>query len=100
MRAAYADNPKIVEQLLSSGADINKQNNDGYTALMVAAFSDGRSLMIGHDGRLISVGCVDTIRLLLEKGADVNAKSNDGETALDLTKTEEIKQLLRTAGAK
>ncbi len=40
------------------------------------------------------------VKLLVENGADVNIKNNDGYTALDFARDEEIKELLRKAGAK
>jgi len=56
---------KIVKILIDNGCDVNAKNNDGLTALMVAAEN-------GH------AKCVE---LLIDK-SDVNAKNNYGETAL------------------
>ena len=52
--------------LLEAGADVNAQDKDGRTALMMATRN-------GHDK------CVE---LLIERGVDVNVKDNDGRTAL------------------
>ena len=57
---------KIVRLLLSSGADVNVKDRDGWTALHWAAQN-------GHSA---------VVQLLLEKGADINAKDQDGRTAL------------------
>ena len=48
---------KVVTLLLERGADVNKVDENGWTALMHAAEE-------GH---------VETVTLLLERGADVNA---------------------------
>ncbi len=53
---------------MSAESIIDKQNNKGDTALMVA-------IRLGH---------VDTARALLELGADVNVKNAANETALGL----------------
>ena len=45
-------------------------------------------------------GHLKIVKFLIENGADINIKNNDGKTALDLAKTEEIKKVLRKAGAK
>ena len=50
---------------MEAGADLNLANNNGLTALMLAA---------GH-------GHVEVVRVLLEAGADVNLASNNGSTA-------------------
>ena len=52
--------------LLEAGADKNLADNDGSTALMMAAVQ-------GH---------ATVLRLLLEAGADKNLADNDGSTAL------------------
>ena len=70
--------------MVEKGADINAQEDIGRTALMNASYN--RHLKI--------------VKFLIENGADVNIKNNDGKTALDLAKTEEIKEVLRKAGAK
>ena len=43
---------------------------------------------------------IEIVKYLVEKGANVNIKDNHGRTALDLAETEEIKKVLRKAGAK
>src|SRR5271157_3061857 len=51
--------------LLTKGADPNARNNDGRTALMLAASIGGR---------------MEVVKRLIEKGADVNAKDKSGWT--------------------
>jgi uncharacterized protein len=65
-QAADAGNVSEVNRLLEQGVEVNAQDNDGATALMLASQN-------GH---------LNVVKALLEKGADVNAKANEGETAL------------------
>ena len=71
--------------LINKGADVNKKNNEGETALMkvVASFDKTN---------------VSSITLLIEHGADVNAVNNKDETALIVAaergNTEMVKVLL------
>ena len=64
-RAAATGDASAVEKLLTVGADVNAKNEDGRTALHVAANER-------------------VAKLLLAKGADVNARSNNGETPLHI----------------
>lgn len=57
---------RAVENLVAAGADVNRANRDGQTALMLAAAERKRSLM----------------QLLLDRGAHVDARNNRGGTAL------------------
>ena len=84
MDASNKGNLEIAKYLLENGADINFQSNYGFTALISAS----------------SKGNIEMVKLLVENEADVNIKNNYGKTALDLAKIEEIKELLRKAGAK
>lgn len=43
---------------------------------------------------------LECVKALLAAKADVNAKDKDGKTAADVAKTDEIKELLKAAGAK
>ena len=76
---------EIVKLLIENGANINAKDNDGETALMRASYN-------GH---------LEVVKYLIENGADVNIKDNYyGITALDFARDEEIKEVLRKAGAK
>ena len=57
----------LVPFLIERKAQVNIQNNDGSTALIVAAF-------FGHP---------DIVTLLLEAGAETDLRNNDGVTALE-----------------
>jgi ankyrin repeat protein len=64
--------PREVEAAIKAGADVNAKNNDGATALMLAALNNPNP---------------EIISLLLNEGADVNAKDKDnygGHTVLML----------------
>jgi ankyrin repeat protein len=61
--AVIKDNIKVVKLLLNVGVDLNKQNNDGYTALILASrYNNYREM----------------VELLLKYNADVNKQGNDG----------------------
>ena len=66
MLAAVRNSSESVNILLASGADVNEQDESGFTALMLAA-------VMNH---------ADIVRLLIEHGADVNLKAHNGFTAL------------------
>jgi ankyrin repeat protein len=59
-----------VKKALADGADINRQSDNGYTALMWACSWASRP------------GYFDVAKHLIKAGADVNISANDGSTAL------------------
>jgi hypothetical protein len=101
MDASMGGHTDIVQALLTNGADVNAQMNNGVTALMEAA-TNGHTvtaqalLKKGADvnakddtgtSPLMSAafyGHVETAQALLAAGADVNARNNWGKTALAL----------------
>jgi hypothetical protein len=88
--ASPSDNHKdgsVHQLLLEHGADINTQDQDGWTPLYYA----------------LLYGALEVVRVLLEHGADVEVKYNDGETALQVAAErghDEVVELLRKHGAK
>ena len=78
--------PRIIEELLSKGADLHATNTWGTTALMIAADKCTR-------------GCME---YLIKKGANIDAADQDGLTALmvaSIVGKPENTQFLLTAGA-
>ena len=84
IQASQNGHEGIVQVLLAGGAEIDIQDGDGVTALIMAAYQ-------GHEG---------IVKALLAKGANFELRENGGETALRYAKTQQIKQLLRAAGAR
>ena len=82
--AALWGHTECVKQLTAAKADVNKATNWGSTPLYIAA----------------SGGHTECVKLLIDAGADVNKEDKYGSTPLRAAKTEEIKQLLRKAGAR
>ncbi|HEX8775248.1 MAG TPA: ankyrin repeat domain-containing protein [Pyrinomonadaceae bacterium] len=86
-QAAAHDNREMMLVLLHAGAEVNRQNRNGETALMF--LSEGVS--------------AETVRALIKAGADLEVKDDDGETALimaaRLDNTDVLKALI-SAGAK
>ena len=79
----------LIRALLQKGADANTKDDQGYTPLMLAAYSEFLA--------------IDTAKALLEKGADVNARNANGETALSLARKRgdtAVVRLLLKAGAR
>lgn len=78
--AAHKGCTEIVRVLISSGANINKQNTDGLTPVMAAA-------MNGH---------IAALRVLYENNADINLQTaKDRHTALMLTVMTKQKESLK-----
>jgi len=90
----YADDPATIRALVKRGANIDAQDNAGFTALMTNA----------------RAGETEAVRTLLTLHAHVNLKNKQGETALSLARTTQkrnpkqdrsaIIRLLKQAGAK
>ena len=63
----------VVKLLVEYGADVNKKDDEGRTALMCAAYA-GSLLDIRGNSAVVS--------FLIEHGADIEAEDNEGNTAL------------------
>ena len=84
--AIESDNRDLAAALLQCGADPNKVNKEGYTALHLSSFQNNK----------------DILSELLQRGVNVKAKSKDGDTALHITATlnsKEIAFMLLNSGA-
>jgi len=77
MMAAQQGLVDIVRLLIEKGADIHAADEEGRTALMMAA-------MYFDLDDIAQRGNVDTVRLLIEKGADIHATDDRGQTAMML----------------
>ena len=112
---------KLVEILLTAGAEVNTYLDGNKTLLMTAVYTNNKEIV----ERLLKAGADvnaksfngdtalmvasryafdDMIKIILKSGADVNAKNNSGKTALSIVKKDplykEILRLLKEAGAK
>ena len=79
-------NLNLVGDLILIGANVDWQNNDGWTALHVCAYKNRPEIL----------------RMLIDAGADVNIQDNDGWTALHVCAYKnrpEILRMLIDAGA-
>lgn len=68
--AVRKNHTQVVRLLLSNGADVSLQNDDGMTALHFAVTSNPKTGAI--------------IEILLDKEADIDARNTDGYSVLDL----------------
>ena len=118
---ASEEHVAIVQVLLDNGAKINLQGITGVNALMIA-ISYGQEEIVktllakgarvdqvtteqgrGQGLSALHIACdlgnVVIVRALLAKGANVNLQDKNGYTALAYAKTQQIKDLLKAAGA-
>ncbi len=87
---------ELVEALIAEGAQVNAQNKDGETPLILAVLRAA-----AFNGRLRR-RFLGIISALLQKGADLNPKDRTGRTALDwalVLGQEDIAALLLESGA-
>lgn len=77
--AADYGHKKVLEYLLSKGANINAQDKFGITPLLSAIFE-------GH---------TECVKILINKGADKSGKSPDGASYIDCAEKQEIRDLLK-----
>lgn len=83
LNAAKNGDLELVKSCLSQGANIETQDEHGYTALMTTA----------HHNHL------EVVKLLLEQNPNLDSKDYHGKTALMLTHNKEILELLLNKGA-
>ena len=81
--AEYSNCYEIMQLLIDNGADINIQDNNGYTPLMLACLKNN----------------VETVRILLYKGAKTDIKNKSGDNAVQVSRihsNKEINTMLNT----
>ncbi len=122
-KSLYNKNPKICEEIINNGADVNSKNIERITPLMMACNSDNPDLNIinilikakadinvqNNDGRTCLMlacikGNIEIVKILLSVGADYKIKSKYDETAYIIAlvqepQNKEILEILKNAGA-
>ncbi|MCY4178364.1 MAG: ankyrin repeat domain-containing protein, partial [Endozoicomonadaceae bacterium] len=120
MIAVWCECSAFAESLIKRSADINAQDNAGYTALMYAAsqgFTKIAQLLVSHQANIdvqnqnnvtalmfaILENKVETAVFLIDSGADLNLQNTHGYTALMFAAeeglTEIVKYLLKMKAA-
>lgn len=84
MRAIHHCHPAMIELLIDHGANVNYQQADGNSLLMIAA----------------SQGCPASFGLLLKAGVDIHHTNRQDQTALHLANHPETAEKLLSYGAK
>ena len=113
----------VVDYLLDQGADVACRDDEGLTALHLAAkkgYTETRVLqrLLSANGCAVNLQCdagmtalhhaaqrgrADFVALLIDAGAELGAKNEAGETALDLARRKnrfEVMELLTARGAR
>ena len=106
MEAVRKGRTATARLLLERGAEVNRGNRNGFTALFFACFSGPTILAMARGGTNLSIqsseGQTEMVRLLIDAGADPNAATKDGFTPLMAACGEgyvRIVELLLEAGA-
>jgi len=115
--AVFFAQPRIVEALLNTGADVNLPSRESMKVTPLASAAAAKQteiarLLIAHGANVnaraasghiplheaAGNGNVELVTLLIENGADVNARTDDGKTPLDFAieyKRTEVIDLLK-----
>lgn len=116
---AHAGDPRLLDLLLSAGANINQTSDDGSTPLIMAAYGNDRELIrslvaagasvdiqnfAGDSALMVAarVGNEEAVKALLAAGASFSLRNIKGENAFQIAldyERDEICDLLRDAGA-
>ncbi len=114
-------NTDLMKKLIADGVDINVTNKKGFAPLHIAIQKGDLNLVkiflgVGADPNIpvsnkwwyqmtpvhmaTHYNHPEILKLLIDKGGKVNLKLSNGSTAIDLAKSDEIKEILKKAGAK
>ena len=110
MNAAQNAHEDVVRVLLEGGANVDRVDGDGETALHIAAMFGhpdicrllldwGAKVDTPDKGKFTPLhnaawfGNLSVVKLLVERGADVRLKNVDGKTASDLALSREYKEI-------
>jgi ankyrin repeat protein len=111
MGMVAGERAEIVDALITAGADLNLQDWDGMTPLMIACRAgngdlvrqlvEARANLEIRDkrGRTALLAAADyglpaTVSFLLERGADPTVRGVDGKSALDLAREQESDEIV------
>jgi rhodanese-related sulfurtransferase len=100
------------QELIAAGADLERRNRDGNTALWLACYANHVALidlLINHGANLnnqndngataliyaVSAGRIESVKCLLQAGADPKLTTLDDFSALDVAANREILKMLR-----
>ena len=84
--ACIGDNLDMAKFLIDNGADVNAKDDNGETSLHIISKQYGSN--------------TELIKLLIDNGADINSRDNKNRTPLYYAKNKEVRDLLRSKGAK
>jgi hypothetical protein len=113
MLAAENNQPEILKLLIGRGADPNRQDNNGWTAVLKAAYQGNAKcieVLASHSklelDRALLVATLmekkDVAKALLDNGAEVDFRASDGRTPLILAAgkgNKDLVEVLLQAGA-
>jgi ankyrin repeat protein len=118
--AAYRNEKEIVRYLLSKGVNVDQEDNNGGTAVFLAAEAGNHEIMkllqaegadldaVGTGNRVSALGVAaqnghtDVVKYLISKGVDLNKKGLDGDNAVFMAALAgkfDVVQALAAAGA-
>jgi hypothetical protein len=111
--AAHRGYTDVVRILISTGANINKQNTDGLTPLMAASMSghvetltvlcennadlNFQTVMGKYTALMLTITSTpqkDAFKFLIDRGADISLRDEQGDTVLEIAKYRKLSEFL------
>ena len=113
LKQLFPEDKSVEPQVVTSIKEINYQDEDGNSPILVACANDNPFLVslyikLGADVNLrnennesplmhaIANNNEKLVKYLIEKGADINAQTNDGKSVLDFAMETENKQIIES----